>query len=88
MGQQQGNVTMTSEIKKGAEIIIRKAARPYSSNGFTDRRCIIPATEERATVLKVTKTKNGRKAHVRGESYGFAIMLDTLPSFMSVEVAA
>ncbi len=77
---------MTTEtITKGTEIIIRKSARPYRCAGFADHSTIIPATEERATVLKITKTKRGRKAHVRGEMYGFAIMLDDLPEFMTVE---
>lgn len=79
---------MNNEITKGSQIIIRKAARPYRSNGFVDHNCILPASEERATVLKITKTKRGRKAHVRGEDYGFAIMLDELSEFMTVEVAA
>jgi hypothetical protein len=79
---------MNAEITKGSQIVIRKSARPYRSNGFVDHSYIIPASEEHATVLKITKTKSGRKAHVRGEDYGFAIMLDALPDFMTVEVAA
>lgn len=73
-------------ITKGSTLIIRKAARPYVCAGFRSVGNDLPAEEDRVTVLKVTKTKRGRKAHVRNESYGYAIMLDDLPSFMSVEV--
>lgn len=76
---------MADGITKGAEIIIRKAERPYRCAGFVDPSTTIPATEERATVLKITRTKRGRKVHVRGELCGFAIMLDDLPEFMTVE---
>lgn len=75
-----------TQITKGTEIVIRKEARPFRAAGFVDHSTILPASEERATVVKVTKTKRGRKAHVRGETCGFAIMLDDLPDFMSVEV--
>lgn len=77
---------MTSEIVKGSEIIIRKASRPNRQGGYVDYKDMLPAEEERAKVLKITKTKRGRKAHVRGELYRFAIMLDDLPDFMTVEV--
>lgn len=78
---------MTAEITKGAEIIIRKAARPFECAGIRSASNDLPAEEIRATVRKITKTKRGRKAHVQGPSYGFAIMLDDLPDFMTVELS-
>jgi hypothetical protein len=78
------------DIKKGDTIILNKAKRPYTVAGITDPKKKLPAESDKMVVNKITKSKDGRKAHLtyhdtkkRG---GFAIYLDKMPDFMSVEI--
>jgi hypothetical protein len=59
--------------------------------GITDPKKKLPAESDKMVVNKITKSKDGRKAHLtyhdtkkRG---GFAIYLDKMPDFMSVKIA-
>ena len=77
------------DIKKGDVIILSKSKRPYSVAGITDPKKTLPAESDKMVVNKITKSKDGRKAHLtyhdpkkRG---GFAIYLDKMPDFMSVK---
>jgi len=79
------------DIKKGDTIILNKAKRPYTVAGITDPKKKLPAESDKMVVNKITKSKDGRKAHLtyhdtkkRG---GFAIYLDKMPDFMSVKIA-
>jgi hypothetical protein len=79
------------DIKKGDTIILNKAKRPYTMAGITDPKKTLPAESDKMVVNKITKSKQGRKAHLtyhdtkkRG---GFAIYLDKMPDFMSVKIA-
>jgi hypothetical protein len=78
------------DIKKGDTIILNKAKRPYTVAGITDPKKKLPAESDKMVVNKITKSKDGRKAHLtyhdtkkRG---GFAIYLDKMPDFMSVKI--
>ena len=77
------------DIKKGDVIVLNKGKRQYSAAGITDPKTILPAESDKMVVNKITKSKDGRKAHLtyhdpkkRG---GFAIYLDKMPDFMSVK---
>ena len=77
------------DIKKGDVIILSKSKRPYSVAGIIDPKKTLPAESDKMVVNKITKSKDGRKAHLtyhdpkkRG---GFAIYLDKMPDFMSVK---
>ena len=79
------------DIKKGDTIILNKAKRPYSMAGIIDPKKTLPAESDKMVVQKITKSKQGRKAHLtyhdtkkRG---GFAVYLDKMPEFMSVKIA-
>jgi DNA-binding ferritin-like protein len=52
----------------------------------------LPAESEVMMIRKIVKTKNGRKAHMQkpdgSMGGGYAIMLDNMPDFMSVEKAS
>ena len=59
--------------------------------GMVDPKTTLPAESDKMVVKKVTKSKDGRKAHLthhdpkkRG---GYAIYLDKMPDFMSVKIA-
>jgi hypothetical protein len=59
--------------------------------GIIDPKKTLPAESDKMVVKKITKSKDGRKAHLtyhdtkkRG---GFAIYLDKMPDFMSVKIA-
>jgi hypothetical protein len=78
------------DIKKGDTIILNKAKRPYTVAGIIDPKKTLPAESDKMVVKKITKSKDGRKAHLtyhdtkkRG---GFAIYLDKMPDFMSVKI--
>jgi len=78
------------DIKKGDTIIVSKSKRPYTMGGMTDPKTKLPAESDKMVVQKITKSKDGRKAHLtyhdtkkRG---GFAIYLDKMPDFMSVKI--
>ncbi len=79
------------DIKKGDVIILSKSKRPYKMGGMVDPKTTLPAETDKMVVQKITKSKDGRKAHLtyhdpkkRG---GFAIYLDKMPDFMSVKIA-
>ena len=79
------------DIKKGDTIILNKAKRPYTVAGIIDPKKTLPAETDKMVVQKITKSKDGRKAHLtyhdtkkRG---GFAIYVDKMPDFMSVKIA-
>tara|TARA_R110002167_G_scaffold14241_4_gene58146 strand:- start:2683 stop:4809 length:2127 start_codon:yes stop_codon:yes gene_type:complete len=79
------------DIKKGDTIILNKAKRPYTVAGITDPKKTLPAETDKMVVKKITKSKQGRKAHLtyhdtkkRG---GFAVYLDKMPDFMSVKIS-
>ena len=79
------------DIKKGDTIILNKAKRPYTVAGITDPKKTLPAESDKMVVKKITKSKQGRKAHLtyhdtkkRG---GFAVYLDKMPDFMSVKIS-
>jgi hypothetical protein len=78
------------DVKKGDTIILNKAKRPYTVAGITDPKKKLPAESDKMVVNKITKSKDGRKAHLtyhdtkkRG---GFAIYVDKMPDFMSVKI--
>jgi hypothetical protein len=78
------------DIKKGDTIILNKAKRPYTVAGIIDPKKTLPAETDKMVVQKITKSKDGRKAHLtyhdtkkRG---GFAIYVDKMPDFMSVKI--
>jgi len=78
------------DIKKGDTIILNKAKRPYTVAGIIDPKKKLPAETDKMVVQKITKSKDGRKAHLtyhdtkkRG---GFAIYVDKMPDFMSVKI--
>ena len=79
------------DVKKGDVIIVSKSKRPYKMGGMVDPKTTLPAESDKMVVKKVTKSKDGRKAHLthhdpkkRG---GYAIYLDKMPDFMSVKIA-
>ena len=79
------------DVKKGDVIIVSKSKRPYKMGGVVDPKTTLPAESDKMVVKKVTKSKDGRKAHLthhdpkkRG---GYAIYLDKMPDFMSVKIA-
>ena len=78
------------DIKKGDTIILNKAKRPYTVAGIIDPKKKLPTETDKMVVQKITKSKDGRKAHLtyhdtkkRG---GFAIYVDKMPDFMSVKI--
>ena len=77
-------------MKTGDTIQITKEARPYSSQGFTDYSSTLEKEQWTAKIRRITNTKNGRKIHFvnisGGMGHGGMVMIDDLPSFMSVEV--
>ncbi len=77
-------------MTNGDTIKITRAARPHTHSGFTSSTNVIAADVQTMVVRKITKTKQGRKCHCvhPGQTTGFAIMLDALPAFMTVEVVA
>ena len=79
------------DVTKGDVIIVSKSKRPYKMGGMVDPKTTLPAESDKMVVKKVTKSKDGRKAHLthhdpkkRG---GYAIYLDKMPDFMSVKIA-
>lgn len=75
------------EVKKNDRVEIHKAARAHQVAGIKSATNDLPAEIATATVRKVTKTKNGRKMHVQDDcGYGYAVMIDNLPEFMTVHV--
>jgi hypothetical protein len=79
------------DVKKGDSIIVSKSKRPYKVGGMVDPKTKLPAESDKMVVQKITKTRDGRKAHLtyhdskkRG---GYAIYLDKMPDFMSVKIA-
>ena len=79
------------DVKKGDVIILSKSKRPYKMGGMVDPKTTLPAESDKMVVKRITKSKDGRKAHLtyhdpkkRG---GFAIYLDKMPDFMSVKIA-
>jgi len=76
---------MDLEFKKNDRIVLTKAARHHQAAGFISSTKCVPAEVAHASVLKVTNTKRGRKVHVWDDrGYGYAIMADDLPDFMTV----
>lgn len=83
-----------SSLKTGDVVKITKSARQDvvgGKNGITlgGRLGRLSAESQTMMIRKITKTKDGRKAHmVKADGSlggGYAIMLDDLPDFMSVE---
>ena len=75
------------DFVKGDRVLIKKAARPYVMAGFRSVGNDLAAEEEEMIIRKIIKTKGGRKMHLlhpEGLS-GYAIMIDRLPDFMTVE---
>lgn len=82
-----------SDIKRGDWVIVSKKEHAqvskYGGTTFTYNKNKLPASSEKMYVDKITKTKDGRKAHMRydpNSMKGFAVMLDQLPDFMDVTV--
>jgi len=79
---------MDLEFKKNDRIVITKAARHHQAVRFISATKCVPAEVAHAVVRKVTNTKHGRKVHVWDDlGYGYAIMVDCLPDFMTVHKA-
>jgi len=81
-----------SEIKKGDWVYVIKdehaQVSKYGGTTFTYNKNKLPASKEKMYVFKITKTKDGRKAHLKYNSdsmKGYAVMLDQLPEWMRVE---
>ena len=79
------------DIKKGDVIILSKSKRPYKMGGMVDPKTTLPAETDKMVVQKITKSKDGRKAHLtyhdpkkRG---GFAVYIDKMPDFMSIKIS-
>lgn len=82
-----------TEIKKGDWVLVSKKEHAqvskYGGTTFTYSKNKLPASSEKMYVYKITKTKDGRKAHLRydpSSMRGFGVMLDQLPDYMDVKV--
>lgn len=74
-------------IRKADRIEIHKAPRVHRVGNIVSSEKIVPEETAIATVRKITKTKQGRKVHVWDDrGYGYAIMVDALPDFMTVSI--
>lgn len=83
----------STDIKKGDWVLVTKKEHAqtskYGGTTFTYNKNKLPASSEKMYVDKITKTKDGRKAHLRydqGSMKGYGVMLDQLPDYMDVSV--